>query len=192
MLLSGCVRVLAYDKKGPYRWLAAVPSLCAVELRLIRLALFVPMVYLVWQWAAKRTKVLVPLGGVVACCLGIGIWSGRRYFATNSSLLHHYGIGRFLWLSGVTHCEDFGQLVFNFPWTKLPSWTAVLIIGTGAIALVLFGMGVIALFKSSPLVSLYLAGCSLLIRHGRTPTPVSSFQLCHLWLWRFGRGSFKP
>jgi len=160
--LAACAFWLV-TKKGPYRWLAVLPSLCAVEVRLLGLALFLPIFFLVWESAAKRPRVLIPVCGVVACCLGVGIWSGRRYFATNVSLLHHDGVGHFIWLSTISHCEDFGQLIINLPWTKLPSWTAVFVIGTGAIALLLFVVGVIALHKSAPLVSFYLVGCSILI-----------------------------
>lgn len=173
-------------RKGAYRWLAVIPSLCAVEVRLVGVALFVPIAFLVWEWAAKRPKVLIPIVSMAACCLGVGIWAGRRYFARNSTLLHSYGTGHFLWLSGVTHCEDFGQLVFNVPWSKLPAWTAVLIIGTGAIAILLFVMGVIALFKSSPLISCYLAGCSLLIlpwpyTDPRFWLPVMPYAVVAIW-----------
>lgn len=150
-------------KKGPYRWLAVVPSLCAVEVRLVGVGLFVPMAFLVWEAAAKRPKILLPLLGIIASGAAGGIWAGRQYFVSDVFLLHQERVGHFIWLSGITHCEDFGQLIINLPWTKLPSWTAVLIIGTGAIGLVLFAIGVMAFFKSSPLVASYLVGCSLLI-----------------------------
>lgn len=150
-------------KRTRYRWLTVLPSLCAVEVRLLGLALFVPIAFLIWQSAARRPKVLVPLGSVLACSLAIGIWTVRRYFATDSSLLQIYGLRRFLWLSSVTHCEDFGQLIINVPWTKLPAWTAELIIVTGAAGLVAFFIGVIALYKSSALISFYLTGCAILI-----------------------------
>lgn len=150
-------------RKGPYKWLAIVPSLCAAEVRLLGLALFVPIAYLVWKSAAKRPRILVPVCGVVALCLGIGLWAGRRYFATNLELLHRYGVGRFLWLAIVTHCEDFGQLLLNLPYTKLGTWSAVWIISTGAVGLLLFVTGIIALYRSSPMVSFYLLGCTVLI-----------------------------
>jgi hypothetical protein len=137
--------------------------LCAVEVRLIGLALFVPMAFLVWQSAAKRPKILILLCTLVAVCLGIGVWTSRRYFGTNTSLLHQYGVGHFVWLSANVHFEDFGQLAINLPWTKLPAPTILLIKATGAIAFFLFAWGAILLFKSSPLLSLYLLGCSLLI-----------------------------
>ena len=161
-VLAACAFWLM-TKKGAYRWLAVLPSLCAVEVRLLGLALFAPIAFLVWESAAKRPRVLVPVCGIVAGCLGIGIWAGRRYFATNVSILRQEGVAHFIWRSSITHCEDFGQLIINLPWTKLPSWTAVFIIGTGAVALLLFVMGVIALHKSLPLVSFYLVGCSVLI-----------------------------
>lgn len=92
-----------------------------------------------------------------------GIWAGRHYFVSDLVLLRQEGVGHFIWLSAVTRCEDFGQLIINLPWTKLPSWTAVLIIGTGAIGRLLFALGVIALCKSCVLAASYLIGCSLLL-----------------------------
>jgi hypothetical protein len=173
-------------RKSAYRWLAVLPALCAVEVRLVGVALFVPIAFLVWEWAAKRPKLLIPIVSIAACCVGIGIWAGRRYFVRNSTLLHSYGMGHFLWLSGVTHCEDFGQLIFNVPWSKLPAGTAVLIIGTGAIAILLFVMGVIAMFRSAPLISCYLAGCSLLIlpwpyTDPRFWLPVMPYAVVAIW-----------
>lgn len=150
-------------RKSPSKWLAILPCMCAVEVRLLGLALFVPLAFLVWQSAAKRPKILIPLGVLVAACLAIGAWAGQRYFATNTSLLHQYGFGHFVWLSANTHFEDFGQLVINLPWTKLPASSAVLIKSIGAIAFVMFALGAIVLFESSPLISLYLLGCSVLI-----------------------------
>jgi hypothetical protein len=135
-------------RKSSYKWLAILPGLCAVEVRLIGLALFVPMAFLVWQSAAKRPKILIPLCGLVVVCLGIGVWTSRRYFETNTSLLHQYGVGHFVWLSANVHWEDFGQLAVNLPWTKLPAWTILLIKATGAIAFFLFAWGAILLFKS--------------------------------------------
>ena len=175
------------NRKGPYRWLAVLPALGAVEVRLLGLALFVPIAFVVWQSAAKRPKLLIAVCAVLVCCLGVGLWAGRRYFSANSSLLRQYGVGHFLWYSGVTHCEDFGQLVFNVPWTKLPGWTAVLIIGTGVIAIIFLMIGVIALFKSSPMISLYLVGCSVLIfpwpyTDPRFWLPVMPYVVVAIWI----------
>ena len=150
-------------RRSWYKWFAVVPGLCAVEVRLLGVALFVPIAFLLWKSAAKRPKVLMPAVGVAACCLAIGIWSGRHYFANNSSLLQYYGLGQFLRLAGATHCEDFGQLIIDLPWTKLPVWTAVFIIGTEAIGLGLFFIGLWEVHKLSPLLSFYLIGCTLLI-----------------------------
>lgn len=150
-------------QKGLYKWLSVVPALCAVEVRLLGVALFVPIAFLVWEAAAKRPRILIPVCGTVVGCAAVGLWAGRQYFASDLFLLRQEGLGHFVWLAGVTHCEDLGQLAINLPWTKLPSWTAVLIISTGAIALLLFIMGVIVLYKSSALLAWYLVGCSVLI-----------------------------
>lgn len=121
-------------QKGLYKWLSVVPALCAVEVRLLGVALFVPIAFLVWEAAAKRPRILIPVCGTVVGCAAVGLWAGRQYFASDLFLLRQEGLGHFVWLAGVTHCEDLGQLAINLPWTKLPSWTAVLIISTGAIA----------------------------------------------------------
>lgn len=173
-------------RKGPSRWLAVIPGLCAAEVRLLGLALFVPISFLVWQWAAKRPKILIPLCAVVVGCLGIGVWAGRRYFAIGSLLFRHYGMLEFARLSAATHCLDFGQLIFNLPWTKLPTWTLGLIIGTGAIGILLFILGVVALYKSSPLVSFYLAASSALIlpwpyTDPRFWVPIMPYMVVAIW-----------
>lgn len=54
-------------------------------------------------------------------------------------------------------------MIINMPWTKLPAWTAIFIIGTGAVGLSLFVIGLGKVYKSSPLLSFYLIGCTLLI-----------------------------
>ena len=63
-------------RSGWYKWFVVVPGLCAVEVRLLGVALFVPIAFLLWKSAAKRPKVLMPAVGVAACCLAIGIWRG--------------------------------------------------------------------------------------------------------------------
>jgi hypothetical protein len=149
--------------QGRLKWLAVVPSLCAVEVRLAGLALFVPLAFLTWSAASKRTKFLVPALVGLAAFLGIGIWSGRRYFGDFLKYVKETEIVRFAARALLFHCRDFGELTANVPLAKLPRLANPFFLTTGALALFLFVAGTFLLRKRSPLIFFYLLGYGILI-----------------------------
>jgi hypothetical protein len=149
--------------QGGLKWLAIVPSLCAVEVRLAGLALFVPLAFLAWSSASKRPRLLVPALVGLAGFLGIGIWSGRRYFGDFLKYVRETEIFRLAARALVFHCRDFGELTANVPLAKLPRLANPFFLTAGALALLLFVAGTFLLRKRSPLIFFYLFGYGVLI-----------------------------
>jgi hypothetical protein len=149
--------------QGGLKWMAIVPSVCAVEVRLVGLALFVPLAFLVWSLVSKRPRLLVPSMVALAVFLGIGAWSGRRYFGDYLGYLKRMEIFGLVAHTFVFHCRDFGELTANVPSTKLPAWADIFVLALGALALFLFCVGMFRLTRRSPLAFFYLLGYGILI-----------------------------
>lgn len=149
--------------QGGLKWTAIVPSLCAVEVRLVGLALFVPLAFLVWTLVSKRPRLLVQLSVALTGFLGIGAWSGRRYFGDYLGYLKKTGVFKLAAQAFVFHCRDFGELTANVPLARLPSRANLFVLPLGALALSLFCVGNFVLRKRSPITFFYLLGYCLLI-----------------------------
>lgn len=149
--------------KGGLKWLAIVPSLCAVEVRLAGLALFVPLAFLAWSAVLKHPKLLAPILVALAGFVGIGVWSGRGYFGAFLGYVRKTEIFRFAARAFVLHCRDFGELSANVPLAKLPVWVTPFFLTAGAVALLLFCVGTFLMRKRSPLIFFYLLGYGILI-----------------------------
>jgi hypothetical protein len=149
--------------QGGLKWLAIVPSLCAVEVRLAGLALFIPLAFLAWSSVSKRPRLLIPAFIGLAGFMAIGVWSGRRYFGDFLGYVRKTEIFRFAAQAFVFHCRDFGELTANVPLAKLPGWTHLFFLTAGALALLLFCAGTFVLRKRSPLIFFYLLGYGILI-----------------------------
>ena len=112
---------------------------------------------------SKRPRLLAPALVALAGFLGIGVWSGRRYFGDYLGYLRTIKISRFAAQAFVFHCRDFGELTANVPLTKLPGSANPFLLAAGAIAFLLFVAGIFLLRKRSPLTFFYLLGYSILI-----------------------------
>lgn len=145
------------------RWFAIVPTICAVEVRLAGLALFVPLTFLAWSSLANRRKMLIPLSLVLLTALMIGVWAGERYFVDYFRYVRNLGVFNIVKQSALFHSRDFAELISNFPFAKLPPWARPEFIVIGAAALCLYLTGMFVLLRRLPLTFFYLLGYSLII-----------------------------
>lgn len=151
------------NARGPTRWMALLPALCAVEVRLAGLALFVPLAFLAWSALFKRPKILVPFFVSLVLALTVGIWSGSRYFHDYLRYVGDAGILHLAREAILFHCRDFSELVFNLPLAKLPAWAHPVFLSVGSVALFFFILGTFLLARRSRITFFYLLGYSILI-----------------------------
>ncbi len=151
------------NHSGQMRWFAIAPAICAVEVRLAGLALFVPLAFLAWSSLANRRKLLIPIFIVLLLGLTIGIWAGGRYFVDYLRFVRSLGVFSIVKQSAVLHSRDFAELISNFPWARLPRWVRPEFLVFGAAALCLYLRGMFVLLRHSPLTFFYLLGYSIII-----------------------------
>lgn len=149
--------------QSPYKWFAILPCICAVEVRFVGLALFVPFVFIAWSSLEKRSAIILFIIIPLLASLGVGVWAGRRYLISNTEYLEKMGIVRFVALTISLHTHDFAELVLNIPFARLPAWSQPFMALLGGGAMLLFAIGVLVLRRSSPWTFFYLLGYSALI-----------------------------
>jgi len=154
----------AMTLSSPYKWLIVLPFVaCAIEVRFIGLVLMAPLAATVWPSVRKRPLVLAIASSTAVVLVVAGAWAGRPYLVKNIIILRNVGLGRFLGKNVVAHCLDFGELITNVPFAKLPGWFYVFMLTIGGIAMLLFFAGIATLMKRSMWTSFYMLGFSGLI-----------------------------
>ena len=152
--LSACACWLM-TVSSPYKWVALLPCIvCAIEVRFIGLALIAPLAVTAWPSVSKHRMALAAAAVVALGCMGVGIWVGHHYLASNFHIFKNNGPWRFVEKNVIAHSQDFGELVVNAPFSKLPSWSHGPMLIIGGAAWLLFFAGIAAVWRRS----LWLAG----------------------------------
>jgi hypothetical protein len=145
--------------RSRYKWLAILPCVAlAIEVRLIGLALIFPLAATAWPFVRKHPAVLAASSIVTLALVSAGALAGRPYLLKNFQMLRNNGLGRFLGKNIVAHCQDFGELATNVPFSKLPAWSYAFTLIVGGLALVVFFAGIVALRGRPGWSSLYMIG----------------------------------
>ena len=150
--------------RNAYRWAAMVAAaVCAVETRFIGIALLAPLLVAAWPQIRKRRIVLSVLGTVTLLLLAVGLWAGRHYLLGNIVLLRGYGLSQFVARTVQAHSQDFAELIFNMPFSKLPASSGVLLLPAGSVALLLFVTGTFVMRTRAPWLFAYLIAYTALV-----------------------------
>ena len=159
--LSSCTCWLM-TVRARFAWIAMlICAVCAMETRFIGLALAVPLVVIAWPLVRKRAAIAL-LPAVVGFG-SLGIWAGRHYLAANLEFLRRHGLFSFIVGAVTFHSRDFGELLMNVPFAKLPAESRFVLLPIGAVAMLLFLAGAFALRRLSNWISAYLIAYSLLV-----------------------------
>jgi len=158
--LSACVCWLL-TLEHPSRWFGiAICTAAAVEVRFAGLALILPILVVAWPSLRKRPAIaIVALGFTLAVGIA-GVLAGQKYLLLNRSFLRTGGFRQFA--ESVLHAQsqDFGELVGNVPFSKVPGNLHPFLLTVGFLSLLVFLTGVVGLRKRSLWLCCYLAGYS--------------------------------
>jgi hypothetical protein len=161
--LSSCVCWLL-TSANPYKWCGiAVCTISAIEVRFIGLALIAPLMFVALGALRQKTLALAIALGTALTILVAGIIAGHHYLASNVLILKTAGLWHFAVLAAKVHFQDFAEIVANVPLSKLPHEFRVPLLMMGSVALLIFLVGIVALRKRSPWLSVYLAAYSIMI-----------------------------
>jgi len=150
--------------RSAYRWAGiAAATLCAIETRFIGIALLAPLLVAAWPQLRKRQMVLLILGSGTLLLLAVGLWTGRHYLLGNIGLLRGYGLWQFVARAVHAHSQDFAELIFNMPFSKLPASWSVLLLPAGAVALSLFVTGIFVMRTRRQWLFAYLLAYTALV-----------------------------
>jgi len=172
---------------GPAKWLSILCAGCALEVRLIGLALLAPIAIAMWP-TLKKHRALLVTGAVVGTAAVIaGVFAGHRYFTLNVINIQRDGIWRFVEKSILFHAQDFGELTVNAPLSKLPSSTHLAVLIMGGLVLALFLAGLLDMCHRCKWIGGYLIACSALIlpwpfTDPRFWLPALPFVVCAVYL----------
>jgi len=172
---------------GPAKWLSILCAGCAVEVRLIGVALLVPIAIAMWP-TLKKHPALLTAGAIVGMAAAVaGALAGQRYFTMNVIAIQGDGIWRFAEKSVLYHAQDFGELTVNAPLSKLPSSTHVAVLIVGSLVLALFLAGLVDMWRRCKWIGGYLIACCALIlpwpfTDPRFWLPALPFIVCAVYL----------
>lgn len=172
---------------GPARWMSILCAACAVEVRLIGLALLAPIVIAAWPRLKKHPALLMAGSVVGAACVAAGVFAGHRYFTLNVIAIQRDGLWHFAEENALAHVQDFGELTVNAPLSKLPAFMHTAVLVVGGIALALFLVGLVEMWRRCKWIAGYLIACSLLIlpwpfTDPRFWLPALPFVVCAIYL----------
>ncbi len=149
---------------SPYRWLGIVPCVAiAIEVRFIGLALIIPLAVSAWPEVRKRPSFVAIASLLIGAGIFAAVTSGHHYLQANSTMLLRNGLWRFITRNLIVHCQDFGEMVWNLPFSKVSEWSRVPQLLTGSLAIFLFFFGIAQLWSRFQWLSLYLIAYSALI-----------------------------
>ena len=174
-------------RDGPEKWLSILCAACAVEVRLIGLALLVPIAIAVWP-SLKKHPALLTAGAIVGvAAVAAGAFAGHRYFALNVIALQREGMWRLAGKSILFHVQDFGELAVNAPLSKLPPSVDVAVLIVGGFVLALFLFGLTEMWRRCQWIAGYLMACCALIlpwpfTDPRFWLPALPFVVCTVYL----------
>lgn len=172
---------------GPAKWLSILCAACAVEVRLIGLALLAPIAIATWP-TLKKHRALLVAGAIAGMAAAVaGAFAGHRYFMANVTHVQSDGLWRFAEKIILFHAQDFGELTVNAPVSKLPSVMHVGVLIVGGLVLGLFLVGVVEMWRRCKWIAGYLIACSALIlpwpfTDPRFWLPALPFVVCAIYL----------
>ena len=174
-------------RDGPEKWLSILSAACAVEVRLIGLALLVPIAIAMWPTLKKHPALLTAGAVLGTAAAAAGAFAGYRYFQANVSHVQSDGLWRFAGKSLLYHAQDFGELTVNAPLSKLPSSTHVAVLIVGGLVLALFLVGLVEMWRCCKWIGGYLIACCALIlpwpfTDPRFWLPALPFVVCAVYL----------
>jgi hypothetical protein len=184
--LSACACWLM-TRQGPYRWVVLLPCVAlAMETRLAGLALAIPLFVTAWEQVKEHPIAVALAGSAAIVCVAIGIWAGRHYVAADIQYLGMTRVADAALLAVISHCQDFGELIFNVPMSKVPAAWASIWLLAGGVTLGLFLAGAFTLRRRSVWLAAYLFACSALVlpwpfTDVRFWLPVMPFVFLAIW-----------